>query len=91
MVITIEKIPGSELNKYEEEERIKLATCCLRDKIAVPTARMIRGFVKTRYVGYMGGIPARIEHEENVDYTIIDMSQATQEEQEAFMKAREKE
>ena len=72
MVITIEKIPGSELNKREEEERIKLATCCLRDKIAVPTGTWI-------------------EHEENVVYTNIDMTQATQEEQEAFMKAREKE
>jgi len=77
MVITIEKIPGSELNKREEEERIKLATCCLRDKIAVPTG------TKSRHPW--------IEHEEDVVYTNIDMTQATQEEQEAFMKAREKE
>lgn len=70
MAITIEKIPGAELNRRAEEERRKLATTvCLQNKITIPTGIWVT-------------------HEENVDYTIIDMTQATQEEQEAFMEER---
>ena len=72
MVITIEKIPGAELNRRKEEERSKLATYCLQNKITISTGTWI-------------------EHEENVDYTITDMSQATMEEQEEFMEKRRQE
>ena len=69
MVIKTETILGSELNKREEEERIKLDTYYFQNRITKPTG-------------------SRIIHEGSAVYTITDMSQATQEEQEEFMEKR---